>query len=71
VALSIANLTVDRPNELVTRPDAILIGIFPPLTFSTNRIPLYFYDLSCHVVCVSLAVFSRDFGVLCTSLLIP
>jgi hypothetical protein len=42
-ALPIANLSMDRPDKLVLRPDTILTSIFPPLTFSTNCTPLHFY----------------------------
>jgi hypothetical protein len=41
--LPIANLAVDRLDKLVTRPDAILTGIYPSLSFSASRIPLDFY----------------------------
>jgi hypothetical protein len=56
-ALLIANLIVDCPNELVTRPGAILTGIYPSLSFSASRTPLHFYwfIMSC---CVC---FSRGF----------
>jgi hypothetical protein len=41
--LPIANLAMNRPDELVTHPDTILTGIYPSLSFSANRTPLHFY----------------------------
>jgi hypothetical protein len=43
VALLIAHLAVDCPDEFVTRPNAILKGIYPLLSFSASCIPLYSY----------------------------
>jgi hypothetical protein len=42
-ALLIAILAMDRPDELVTSPNAILTGIYPFLSFSVSRTPLHFY----------------------------
>jgi hypothetical protein len=55
-ALPIANLAVDRLDELVTRPDAILTGIFHRFLSQPATHHCIFIDLSCHVMC-----FSREF----------
>jgi hypothetical protein len=66
--LPIANLAVGRPDELVTRPDAIHTGFYLSLAFPTFHTALHFIFV---MLCVSLADFSLDFGILYTSLLIP
>jgi len=49
-ALLIANLAVDRPDELVTRPDAILTGIFRRfLSQPTTPLHFYWFIMSCCV----------------------
>jgi len=62
---------VDRPNALITHPDVILTGSYPSLCFlyhpHTNAFLLIYHVM----LCICLANFSRDFGILYTSLLIP
>jgi hypothetical protein len=71
VALPIANLAVDRLDELVTHPDAILIGFYLSLAFYSIHTALHFFFFLFLSCCVSLTDFSRDFGILYTSFLIP
>jgi hypothetical protein len=71
VALPIANLVVYRPNKLVTRLDAILTGFYLLLAFFAFHTPLHFLLIYHVMLCVFLADFFQDFGILYTSLLIP
>jgi hypothetical protein len=61
---------VDCPDTLVAHLDTILTGFYPSLSFFAIFTTLHFF-YSCHFVCVFLANFTRDFGILCTFLLIP
>jgi hypothetical protein len=66
VVLLIANLAKDSPVECVPRPDAIFTVFFFAACFLCHSHCTTLFSYFCHVVC-----FSRDFGILCTSLFIP
>jgi hypothetical protein len=62
---------VDHPDALVSRLDEFLTGFYWSLCFlfhtHTSAFLLFYHVL----LCVFLADFSQDFGILCTSFLIP
>jgi hypothetical protein len=62
---------VDRPKALVTCLDAILTGFYLFLCFPCHPHTIAFLLIYHVMLCVCLADFSRDVGILCTSLLIP
>jgi hypothetical protein len=68
--LPIANLAVDHLDECVPRSDAFFSGILFAACFlcHSHYTPLFSYFV---MLLVFLANFSQDFGILCTSLLIP
>jgi hypothetical protein len=62
---------VDRLDVLVSRPDEILTDFYPFLCFLCHPHTTVFLLVYHVMLCVYLENFSRDFGILCISLLIP